>query len=74
MYAFSIAKLFFLYYRFRNTYERNESHSLENCHVKILVFESESEIWQNKFLGPNPKKKNSDSQHWNCNKHKRLRF
>jgi hypothetical protein len=32
-----IAKLFFLSYRFRNTYERNESNSLKNCHVKILV-------------------------------------
>jgi hypothetical protein len=27
----------------RNTYERNESHSLKNCHVKILVLEGESE-------------------------------
>jgi hypothetical protein len=41
-YVFSIAKLFFLFYRTRNTYERNESHSLENCHVKILVLEFEN--------------------------------
>jgi hypothetical protein len=39
---FSIGN-FFLYYRFQNTYERNESHSSENCHAKILVLESESE-------------------------------
>jgi hypothetical protein len=40
MYVFSIAKLYCLFYRFRNTYERNESHFLENCHAKILVLES----------------------------------
>jgi hypothetical protein len=41
--CFSIAKLFFWCYRFRNTYERNESHSVQKCHIKILVLQSESE-------------------------------
>jgi hypothetical protein len=38
-----MSKLFFLFYRFRNTYEHIEGHSLENCYAKILVLESESE-------------------------------
>jgi hypothetical protein len=59
MYVFSIAKLFLLFYRFRNTYECNESHSLENCQVKILVLESESENGR-KFLNLNPRKMNAD--------------
>jgi hypothetical protein len=46
----------------RNTYERNESHSLENCQVKILDLESESGNGK-KILDPNPKKMNSDPQH-----------
>jgi hypothetical protein len=48
---FFIAKLVFLFYKFRNAYERNESYrySLENCHVKILVLESESEKGKKKF-------------------------
>jgi hypothetical protein len=59
------SKPFFLFYRFRNTYERNESHSLEKCHVKILVFESESVSKNDKrFVDPNPirRKLNSDPQ------------
>jgi hypothetical protein len=49
-----------------HTYERYESHSLENCHVKILVLESESENgkkFQDPNLSPNQKKMNSDPQH-----------
>jgi hypothetical protein len=38
---FSIAK-FVMFCRFWNTYESNESHSLENCRVKVSVLESES--------------------------------
>jgi hypothetical protein len=38
----------------QNTYERNESHALENCHVKILVLETESENGKN-ILDQNPK-------------------
>jgi hypothetical protein len=66
---FSETKLFLsLFYRFRNTYERNVIHSLENCHVKILqvALESESDFENGKNnLDPNlnPKKINSDPQH-----------
>jgi arginine/ornithine N-succinyltransferase beta subunit len=59
-------KTFFLFYRFRNTYESNESHSLENARVKILVLESESTSESEsckKFLDPNPKKNLSGPQH-----------
>jgi hypothetical protein len=51
MYVFSVAKLFFSVLQVRNTYERNESHSLENCHVKmpVLVLESKSENGTKKF-------------------------
>jgi hypothetical protein len=55
MYVFSIGHPFFLFYMFWNTCERNEIHSLENCHVKILGLESESEN-DKKCLDPNPKK------------------
>jgi hypothetical protein len=41
-YVFSIA-IFFLFYRFRNTHERYESHSLETCNVKIFALGSETE-------------------------------
>jgi hypothetical protein len=64
MYVFvCYSKTFFLFYRFRKTYERNESHYLENCYVKILVLESESENGK-KILDPNPIKNISDQQHW----------
>jgi hypothetical protein len=65
---FFSGKTFFLFYMFRNTFERNESHSLENYLVQILVLESEyatkSESGNGKKkLDPNRKKINSYPQH-----------
>jgi hypothetical protein len=52
---------------FQNTYERNETHSLENCHDKILVLCLRIQIrirkWSRKILDPIPKKINSDPQY-----------
>jgi hypothetical protein len=68
MHVFFYRTFFLLFYRFRNTdtgtYERSESHSLENCHVKILVLESESEnIKQISGSQFEPEKISSDQQH-----------
>jgi hypothetical protein len=51
MYVFSIEN----FITGTGTCEHNESHSLENCHVKLIVLESESENGK-KFLDPNPTK------------------
>jgi hypothetical protein len=62
--CFFYSKTFFsVFYRFRNAYKRKEIHSLENCHVKILVLESKSENGKN-IYGSESEKMNSDPEHW----------